>query len=148
MWTMLGERPVDVFAWESFGEEWVTDAAEQLELTDCRLHVGRPYGALPDLSQARRDADIIFTQNGTTSGARIPNFDANALDLYKDPWYDPGNAHSMAWQSGITGIGYNPTLTGRGSSSAHTALLPAPTTPLPRRSISGSNCWAAVKRIA
>ena len=75
MWTMLGARPVDVFAWESFGEEWVTDAAEQLELTDCRLHVGRPYGALPDLSQARRDADIVFTQNGTTSGARIPNFD-------------------------------------------------------------------------
>ena len=45
--------------------------------------------------------------------SKIPNFDANALDLYKDPWYDPGNAHSMAWQSGITGIGYNPTLTGR-----------------------------------
>ena len=45
--------------------------------------------------------------------SKIPNFDANALDLYKDPWYDPGNVHSMAWQSGITGIGYNPTLTGR-----------------------------------
>jgi spermidine/putrescine transport system substrate-binding protein len=45
--------------------------------------------------------------------SRIPNFEANALDLYKDPWYDPGNAHSIAWQSGITGIGYNPTLTGR-----------------------------------
>ncbi|HEU4864082.1 MAG TPA: spermidine/putrescine ABC transporter substrate-binding protein [Candidatus Limnocylindria bacterium] len=45
--------------------------------------------------------------------SKLPNFDANALDLYKDPWYDPGNVHSMAWQSGITGIGYNPTLTGR-----------------------------------
>ena len=45
--------------------------------------------------------------------SKIPNFDANALDLYKDPWYDPGNVHSIAWQSGITGIGYNPTLTGR-----------------------------------
>jgi spermidine/putrescine transport system substrate-binding protein len=45
--------------------------------------------------------------------SKIPNFDANALELYKDPWYDPGNVHSMAWQSGITGIGYNPTLTGR-----------------------------------
>jgi spermidine/putrescine transport system substrate-binding protein len=45
--------------------------------------------------------------------SKIPNFAANALDLYKDPWYDPGNAHSIAWQSGITGIGYNPTLTGR-----------------------------------
>src|ERR1700677_245874 len=75
LWSMLGARPVDVFAWESFGEEWVTDAVEQLKLTDCRIHVGRPYGVLPDLSVARAAADIVFTQNGTTSGARIPNFD-------------------------------------------------------------------------
>ena len=75
LWSMLGARPVDVFAWESFGEEWVTDAVEQLKLADCRIHVGRPYGALPDLSVARETADIVFTQNGTTSGARIENFD-------------------------------------------------------------------------
>jgi phosphoserine aminotransferase len=75
MWSMLGARPIDVFAWESFGEEWVTDAVEQLKLEDCRIHVGRPYGVLPDLSLARKAADIIFTQNGTTSGVRIPNFD-------------------------------------------------------------------------
>jgi phosphoserine aminotransferase len=75
LWSMLGARPVDVFAWESFGEEWVTDALEQLKLEDCRIHVGRPYGVLPDLSLARAAADIIFTQNGTTSGAKIPNFD-------------------------------------------------------------------------
>jgi phosphoserine aminotransferase len=75
LWSMLGARPVDVFAWESFGEEWVTDAVEQLKVADCRIHVGRPYGVLPDLSLAREAADIVFTQNGTTSGARIPNFD-------------------------------------------------------------------------
>jgi phosphoserine aminotransferase len=80
MWSMLGARPVDVFAWESFGEEWVTDAVEQLKLEDCRIHVGRPYGVLPDLSLARATADIVFTQNGTTSGARIPNFDWIADD--------------------------------------------------------------------
>jgi phosphoserine aminotransferase len=74
MWSMLGARPVDVFAWESFGEEWVTDAVEQLRLADCRIHLGRPYGVLPDLSLARETADIIFAQNGTTSGVRIPNF--------------------------------------------------------------------------
>ena len=75
MWSMLGARPVDLFAWESFGEEWVTDAVEQLEIEDCCVHLGRPYGALPDLSLARKSADIVFTQNGTTSGAKIPNFD-------------------------------------------------------------------------
>jgi len=69
LWSMLGPRPVDVFAWESFGEEWVTDTAEQLRLEDCRIHIGRPYGTLPDLTLARPEADVIFTQNGTTSGA-------------------------------------------------------------------------------
>ncbi|MBI1185898.1 MAG: phosphoserine transaminase [Alphaproteobacteria bacterium] len=78
MWSMLGERPVDVFAWESFGEEWVTDA--KLLKIDAALHVGRPYGALPDLAKARRDADIVFTQNGTTSGAKIPDFEWIADD--------------------------------------------------------------------
>jgi phosphoserine aminotransferase len=80
LWSMLGARPVDVFAWESFGEEWVTDAVEQLKLADCRIHVGRPYGALPDLSLARATADVVFTQNGTTSGVKIPNFDWIAAD--------------------------------------------------------------------
>lgn len=80
MWSMLGARPVDIFAWESFGEEWVTDAVEQLKLADAAIHVARPYGALPDFSKARKHADIIFTQNGTTSGAKIPNFDWIASD--------------------------------------------------------------------
>jgi phosphoserine aminotransferase len=75
MWSMLGALPVDVFAWESFGEEWVTDAVEQLRLADCRIHLGRPYGVLPDLSLARETADIIFAQNGTTAGVKIPDFD-------------------------------------------------------------------------
>src|SRR5271165_4418834 len=80
LWSMLGACPVDVFAWESFGEEWVTDAVGQLKLADCRIHAGRPYGELPDLTVARATADIVFTQNGTTSGAKIPNFDWIAAD--------------------------------------------------------------------
>ena len=75
MWSMLGARAVDVFAWESFGEEWVTDVVEQLKIKECCIHVGRPYGALPDLTLCVPAGDIVFTQNGTTSGARIPNFD-------------------------------------------------------------------------
>lgn len=77
MWSMLGARPVDIFAWESFGEEWVTDA-KQLKL-DAKVH-SAGYGALPKLELARREADIIFTQNGTTSGVRVPNFDWIADD--------------------------------------------------------------------
>src|SRR6185503_17295932 len=78
MWSMLGCRPVDVFAWESFGEEWITDA--KLLKLDAALYVARPYGALPEFAKARKHADIVFTQNGTTSGARIPNCDWIAAD--------------------------------------------------------------------
>ena len=70
LWSMLGARPVDVFAWESFGEEWVTDAVEQLKLPDCRIHVGRPYGCCRICRSRAETADIVFTQNGTTSGAQ------------------------------------------------------------------------------
>jgi len=74
MWSMLGARPVDMLVWESFGAGWATDAIKQLKLDDCRV-LDADYGTLPDLGSVRRDADICFTQNGTTSGARIPDFD-------------------------------------------------------------------------
>lgn len=74
MWSMLGQRASDVFAWESFGKDWVTDAVTELKLPDCNIHVG-DYGVLPPFEQARDDADIVFTWNGTTSGVRVPNAD-------------------------------------------------------------------------
>jgi len=72
MWTMLGARPVDVLAWESFGAGWVSDAVRQLRLADCRV-IEAGYGSIPDLAAVRRDADVVFTWNGTTSGARVPD---------------------------------------------------------------------------
>ncbi len=74
MWTMLGERPVDIFAWESFGKDWVTDALDQLTDVDAEIHTA-DYGQHPDFTKARDDADIIFTWNGTTSGVLVPNAD-------------------------------------------------------------------------
>ncbi len=74
LWSMLGPRPVDLFAWESFGEDWVTDAVKQLKLNDTRLFKA-DYGALPDLAQATPAHDVVFLWNGTTSGARVPNGD-------------------------------------------------------------------------
>ncbi|HAK51058.1 MAG TPA: phosphoserine transaminase, partial [Gammaproteobacteria bacterium] len=79
MWGMLGERPVDVFAWESFGEGWVTDITKQLKLDDIQLYTA-DYGEIPDLSKAKADHDVIFTWNGTTSGVRVPNADWIAED--------------------------------------------------------------------
>jgi phosphoserine aminotransferase len=71
MWSMLGARPVDVFAFESFGEDWVTDITKQLKV-DALVHTAG-YGQLPDMAKARKDADVVFTWNGTTSGVKVPN---------------------------------------------------------------------------
>ncbi len=75
MWSMLGARPVDIFAWESFGEDWVKDTLEQLTDVDAETYVAKEYGTLPDFTKARDDADIIFTWNGTTAGVKVPNAD-------------------------------------------------------------------------
>ncbi|HUS96228.1 MAG TPA: phosphoserine transaminase [Hyphomicrobiaceae bacterium] len=74
MWSMLGQRSVDMLAWESFGAGWVNDAVKQLKLSDCRT-IEAPYGALPDLAQVDFSRDVLFTANGTTSGVRVPNYD-------------------------------------------------------------------------
>ncbi len=80
MWSLLGARPVDMVAWESFGEGWVTDVAKQLKLADARV-VTAPYGTLPDLTGVdTRTRDVVFTWNGTTSGVRVPNADWIAAD--------------------------------------------------------------------
>ena len=79
MWSLLGPRPVDVLVWESFGKGWATDIQNQLKLDDCRA-LEADYGALPDLGSVRPEADVVFTWNGTTSGARVPNTDWIAAD--------------------------------------------------------------------
>ncbi len=73
MWSMLGPRPVQLLAFESFGKDWVTDVVKQLKL-DAEV-LDAPYGRLPDLSRVRPDADLVFTWNGTTSGVRVPDGD-------------------------------------------------------------------------
>ncbi len=78
MWSMLGQRPVQLLAFESFGKDWVTDVTKQLKIEAEVLDA--PYGKLPDLTKVRRDADLVFTWNGTTSGVRVPNADFIAAD--------------------------------------------------------------------
>ena len=74
MWSLLGARGVDLLAWESFGDGWVTDAVKQLKLKDTRtLKAG--YGEIVDLKTVNFDNDVVFTWNGTTSGVRVPNGD-------------------------------------------------------------------------
>ncbi len=74
LWSLLGERGVDMVAWESFGSGWVTDVIKQLKLEDTRSFVA-PYGELVDFAEVDFDRDVVFTWNGTTSGVRVPNAD-------------------------------------------------------------------------
>ncbi|WP_137153431.1 phosphoserine transaminase [Devosia sp. FKR38] len=79
MWGMLGARGVDMLAWESFGEGWVTDVTKQLKLDDVRI-LKASYGEIPDLAQVDFERDVVFTWNGTTSGVRVANADWIAAD--------------------------------------------------------------------
>ena len=74
MWSLLGNRGIDVLAWENFGKEWVIDVVDELKIEDRNVHLS-DYGTLPDLTKVNFSRDVIFTWNGTTSGVRVPNGD-------------------------------------------------------------------------
>ncbi len=116
MWTMLGARPVTMMAWESFGEGWVTDVNKQLKLNATVLNA--PYGEIPDLASVDFSNDVVFTWNGTTSGARVPNGDwiaddregltfndaTSAVFAYDMPW-DKLDITTFSWQKVLGGEG-------------------------------------------
>ncbi|MES2781935.1 MAG: phosphoserine transaminase [Pseudomonadota bacterium] len=116
MWTMLGARPVTMMAWESFGEGWVTDVNKQLKLNATVMNA--PYGEIPDLNAVDFTNDVVFTWNGTTSGARVPNGDwiaddregltfndaTSAVFAYDMPW-DKLDVTTFSWQKVLGGEG-------------------------------------------
>ena len=116
MWSLLGARPVEMLAWESFGEGWVTDVVKQLKL-DAKVQKAA-YGEIVDFATVDFDRDVVFTWNGTTSGVRVPNGDkipadraglticdatsaAFAMDL---PW-DKLDVTTFSWQKVLGGEG-------------------------------------------
>jgi len=116
MWSMLGARPATMLAWESFGEGWVTDAVKQLKL-DATI-VKAPYGQIPDLAAVDPASDIVFTWNGTTSGARVPNgdwisdsregltiADATSACFAQDLPFEKLDVVSFSWQKVLGGEG-------------------------------------------
>jgi phosphoserine aminotransferase len=117
MWSLLGQRGVDVLAWESFGSGWATDVVKQLKLANARV-LKADYGQIVDLSQVNFDNDVVFTWNGTTSGVKVPNGDwipddraglticdatsaVFAMDL---PW-DKLDVVTFSWQKVLGGEG-------------------------------------------
>lgn len=115
MWSMLGQRAVDIFAWESFGSGWASDIQKHLKISDMNLY-DAPYGSLPDLGKANPDNDIVFTWNGTTSGVRVPNADwihtnrsgltlcdaTSAVFAHDMPW-DKLDVTTWSWQKVLGG---------------------------------------------
>ncbi|AGK56932.1 phosphoserine aminotransferase [Hyphomicrobium denitrificans 1NES1] len=79
LWSLLGARGVDILAWESFGEGWVSDVVKELKIEGART-LRADYGDIADLAAVNFDNDVVFTWNGTTSGVRVPNSDWIAAD--------------------------------------------------------------------
>ncbi len=92
LWTLLGPRPVDIFAWESFGEEWVIDVVKQLKISGVNEYRA-DYGKIPDLSRVNCANDVVFTLNGSTSGVKVPNLN----------WIDP-KRHGLTICDATSGI--------------------------------------------
>jgi phosphoserine aminotransferase len=117
LWSLLGERGVDVLAWESFGSGWAADCKGQLKLSDLRVFKA-DYGALPDLKQVDWNRDVVFTWNGTTSGVKVPNGDwisadrqglsicdaTSAVFAMDIPW-DKLDVVTWSWQKVLGGEG-------------------------------------------
>jgi phosphoserine aminotransferase len=117
LWNLLGPRPVDVLAWESFGQEWVTDITESLRLPESRV-MSAPYGELPDLAAVDFTHDVVFLWNGTTSGVRVPDGDwipadraglticdaTSAVFAMDMPW-DKLDVVTYSWQKVLGGEG-------------------------------------------
>jgi phosphoserine aminotransferase len=117
LWSLLGERGVDVLAWESFSSGWAADCKNQLQLKDLRV-VQADYGQLPDLEQADWARDVVFAWNGTTSGVRIPHGDwiaahrtglsicdaTSAVFAMDIPW-DKLDVVTWSWQKVLGGEG-------------------------------------------
>jgi len=116
MWSLLGARPVEMLAWESFGEGWVTDAVKQLRL-DATVRTA-PYGAIVDFAQVDFDRDVVFTWNGTTSGVRVPDAgfisadregltlcDATSAAFAQDLDWAKLDVVTFSWQKALGGEG-------------------------------------------
>ncbi len=79
LWSLLGARPVDILAFESFSAGWANDVVKQLKLAEARV-LEAPYGELPDLGAVDPAHDLVLAWNGTTSGVRLPGGDFISAD--------------------------------------------------------------------
>jgi len=116
LWSLLGERPVEMVAWESFGAGWVTDVVKQLKIP-ANTHQA-DYGRIVDMGTLNYDNDVVFTWNGTTSGVRLPSgdvipadrkgltiCDATSAAFAQDMPWDKLDVVTFSWQKVMGGEG-------------------------------------------
>lgn len=115
LWSMLGARGVDVFAWESFSSDWMKDICTHLKLDNVNVYEA-PYGDIADLTAYNAAHDAVFVWNGTTSGVKVPSGEwipsdregltfcdaTSAVFAYDMPW-DKLDVTTWSWQKVLGG---------------------------------------------
>ncbi len=115
LWSLLGPRGIDVISFDVFGKLWGMDIIEQLKLGDVQSLTAN-FGEIPDLKAHHPERDLVFTWNGTTSGACIPNADwisenrsglticdaTSAAFCFDLPW-SKLDVTAYSWQKGLGG---------------------------------------------
>ncbi|MDR2645722.1 MAG: hypothetical protein LBC04_00875 [Holosporaceae bacterium] len=117
LWSLLGERGIDVLACCVFSDCWANDIVTEMKIPDVRL-LKENFPRLADVTQINFARDLVFCLSATTSGTAYSNVDwipagreglvvcdAASAAFTMDFDWNKLDAVAFSWQKGLGGEG-------------------------------------------
>jgi phosphoserine aminotransferase len=115
LWSLLGERAVDVLAQCVFSNVWANDIANELKIPNTRL-IKAYFPEMSDVSLVNFDKDVVFCLSSTTSGTVFPDLnwipdnrrglticDVTSAAFTMEIDWTKLDAAAFSWQKGLGG---------------------------------------------